>query len=114
MKLKVGVVGAGSWGTTVAALVTLRLSVPVDPGIDAATAAPILRRLAMNRIAGTAATLGAEVEAGASASALSYRFLPSFTNAFLMIRSRSFDTSERLLVTDGRASFKMRYNVACS
>ncbi|NNK64738.1 MAG: insulinase family protein, partial [Gemmatimonadetes bacterium] len=53
-------------------LVTLRLSVPVDPGVDPTTAAPILRRLALNRIAGTAATLGAEVEAGASAAALSY------------------------------------------
>jgi predicted Zn-dependent peptidase len=55
-----------------AALVTLRLSVPFDPGVDATTAAPILRRLAMNRVAGTAATLGAEVETGTSASALSY------------------------------------------
>ena len=55
-----------------AALVTLRLSVPVDPGVDATTAAPILQRLAVNRMAGTAGTLGAEVETGSSASALSY------------------------------------------
>lgn len=54
------------------ALVTFRLSIPVGSDVDAATAAPILQRLAEDRIRGTAATLGAEIEAGASATAISY------------------------------------------
>lgn len=54
------------------ALVTFRLSVPIDPGVDAATVAPILMSLAEDRIRGSAATLGAQIEVGASASALSY------------------------------------------
>lgn len=54
------------------ALITFRLSIPVGADVDAATAAPILQHLAGNRIRGAAATLGATVEAGASATAISY------------------------------------------
>lgn len=54
------------------ALVTFRLSVPIDPGVDAATVAPILMALAEDRIRGSAATLGAQIEVGSSATALSY------------------------------------------
>lgn len=53
-------------------LVSFRLSVPVPAEVDAATAAPILQRMAEQRMAGTAATLGARVEAGSTAQALTY------------------------------------------
>ncbi len=53
-------------------VVTFRLSIPVDATVDAATAAPILQRMAEGRISGSARTLGARVEAGASATAISY------------------------------------------
>lgn len=53
-------------------VVTFRLSIPVEPTVDAATAAPILQRMAEERIAGSARTLGAQIEAGASANAISY------------------------------------------
>ena len=53
-------------------LVTFRLSIPVDPSVDAATAAPILQSMARARITGTATTLGAQIEAGSSAYGISY------------------------------------------
>ncbi len=54
------------------ALVTFRLSIPIEPGLEGVAAAPILQRMAQNRIAGAARTIGARVEVGASATALSY------------------------------------------
>ena len=53
-------------------LVTFRLSVPVDASVDAVTAAPILQSMARARVIGTTTTLGAQIETGASAHAISY------------------------------------------
>ncbi len=53
-------------------LVTFRLSVPIAASVDAATAAPVLQSMASARISGTATTLGAQIEAGSSAHAISY------------------------------------------
>jgi predicted Zn-dependent peptidase len=53
-------------------LVTFRLSVPIEPSVDAATAAPILQSMAHARIIGIATTLGAQIEAGSSAHGISY------------------------------------------
>jgi predicted Zn-dependent peptidase len=53
-------------------LVSFRLSVPMPPRVDVATASPVLRRMAEARMAGPAANLGARVEAGSTAQALTY------------------------------------------
>lgn len=53
-------------------LVSFRLSVPTPPAIDVATAAPILQRMGERRMAGTASNLGARVEAGSTAQALTW------------------------------------------
>lgn len=53
-------------------LVTFRLSVPLAPGVDAAAAAPIILALAEERIRGSAATLGAQIDFGATAFSVAY------------------------------------------